>query len=142
MVALRVFADRERSDVDPARLPRLASVRVAGASDPLCPECEIVETTFARMRGLLGRRELPGGHGMLINPSPSVMTWFMHFPIDVVFIDREWRVVRIVDRLRPWRIAGARRAVAALELPGGTAAAFELRVGDVLELKPVPGVSR
>jgi uncharacterized membrane protein (UPF0127 family) len=73
---------------------------------------------------------------MLINPAPSVMTWFMHFPIDVVFIDREWRVVRIVERLRPWRMAGARQAVSALELPAGTAAASRLRAGDFLELVP------
>jgi uncharacterized membrane protein (UPF0127 family) len=74
---------------------------------------------------------------MLINPAPSVMTYFMRFPIDVVFLDRDWRVVKVVHRLRPWRVAGARHAVAALELPAGTAETSRLQVGDVLELPPL-----
>ncbi len=65
----------------------------------------------ARARGLE-----PGG-GMLIDSAPSVHMFFMRFPIDVVFLDRDWRVLSVRHELRPWRIAGARRAVAALELP-------------------------
>jgi len=74
---------------------------------------------------------------MLINPAPSVMTFFMHFPIDVVFLDRDRKIVGISHTLVPWRIAGARRAVAALELPAGTAEACGLTLGEVLELPPI-----
>ena len=84
------------------------------------------------MRGLLGRRGLEPDHGMLITPAPSVMTFFMRFPIDVVFLDRDRKIVGISQHLAPWRVAGARRAVAALELPAGTAADRGLREGDVL----------
>ena len=72
---------------------------------------------------------------MLIDAAPSVHTFFMRFPIDVVFLDRDWKVVRVVDRLRPWRVAGARRAVAALELPAGAAAEAGIEEGDVLSLE-------
>jgi hypothetical protein len=141
MAALSTLADRDGratgvSPAGPRRLPSVARVRVSGGGT-VCDRCEIAEGLFARMRGLLGRTELPAGHGMLINPAPSVMTYFMRFPIDVVFLDRDWQVVRIVPRLGPWRVAGARRAVAALELPAGTAERCGLQVGDELELPPL-----
>jgi len=65
------------------------------------------------------------------------MTFFMRFPIDVVFLDRDRKIVGISHTLVPWRIAGARRAVAALELPAGTAEACGLTLGEVLELPPI-----
>jgi uncharacterized membrane protein (UPF0127 family) len=92
------------------------------------------------MRGLLGRSGLEPGSGMLIDAAPSVHMFFMRFPIDVVFLDRDWKVVGIRSRLRPWRVAGARRAVAALELPAGAAAEAGIEVGDVLVLEE-PGTA-
>jgi uncharacterized membrane protein (UPF0127 family) len=112
----------------------LARVRNA-AGDVVCERCEIPKSSFARMRGLLGRSGLEPGSGMLIDAAPSVMTFFMRFPIDVVFLDRDWTVVRVVHALRPWRVAGARRAVAALELSAGAAAEAALQEGDLLVLE-------
>ena len=97
----------------------------------------MAERTVARMRGLLGRSELPEGSGMLIDASPSVHMFFMRFAIDVVFLDRDRKVVRVVEGLRPWRVAGARRAAAALELPPGAAAAARVTVGDTLEFEDI-----
>jgi len=107
---------------------------VAGDGIEVCQRCEVAERTIARMRGLLGRNSLDPGEGMLINPAPSVMTFFMRFPIDVVFIDRAQTIVKVVDSLAPWKTAGARKAAAALELPAGTAAALNLEPGMSLVL--------
>ena len=116
-----------------------ARVRNA-AGAVVCERCEVPKSSFARARGLLGRSGLEPGGGMLIDAAPSVHMFFMRFPIDVVFLDRDWKVVRVVHRLRPWRVAGARRAVAALELPAGAAAAAGIEEGDVLSLEePAPG---
>ena len=112
----------------------LARVRNA-AGAVVCERCEIPKSSFARMRGLLGRGALEPGSGMLIDAAPSVHMFFMRFPIDVVFLDRDWMVVRVVHALKPWRVAGARRAVAALELPAGAAAEAGLQEGDVLVLE-------
>jgi uncharacterized protein len=90
------------------------------------------------MRGLLGRQGLAPGEGMLIHPAPSVMTLFMRFPIDVVFLDRHKRIVKIVATLRPWKIASARRAIAALELPAGAAEEMGLRPGMLLAIEENP----
>ena len=104
----------------------------------MCERCELAETTVARMRGLLGRDGLARGAGMLIHPAPSVMTFFMRFPIDVVFLDREKVIVRIVPALKPWRTASARKAVAALELPAGAAESLGLRPGMTLVVDDGP----
>ena len=103
----------------------------------VCERCEVPKSSLARMRGLLGRNGLELGSGMLIDSAPSVHMFFMRFPIDVVFLDRDRRVVAVKHCLRPWRVAGARRAVAALELPAGTAAAVGVDEGDVLVLEDV-----
>jgi uncharacterized protein len=100
----------------------------------ICERCEVPRSSFARMRGLLGRDGLEPGTGMLIDAAPSVHMFFMRFPIDVVFLDRDRKVVGVRHELRPWRVAGARRAVAALELPAGAAAAAGVEEGDVLVL--------
>ena len=105
----------------------------------VCERCELPQSAFGRMRGLLGRDGLEAGSGMLIDAAPSVHMFFMRFPIDVVFLDRDRKVVRVVERLRPWRVAGARRAAAALELPAGAAAAAGVRVGDTLVLEDIEG---
>ena len=62
--------------------------------------------------------------------------WFMRFPIDAVFLDRENTVLRVVEHLAPWRIAGCRGAKAVVELPAGEASRVGLAVGDRLALRP------
>jgi uncharacterized membrane protein (UPF0127 family) len=98
----------------------------------VCERCEVPQTSFGRMRGLLGRDGLEAGTGMLIDRAPSVHMFFMRFAIDVVFLDRDRKVVRIARELRPWRMAGARKAVAALELPAGAASEAGLAEGEAL----------
>ncbi|HUZ15042.1 MAG TPA: DUF192 domain-containing protein [Gaiellaceae bacterium] len=115
----------------------LARVRRTTDGAVVCERCEIPESALGRTRGLLGRDGLEPGSGMLIDRAPSVHMFFMRFPIDVVFLDRDRKVVRVVDGLRPWRVAGARRAAAALELPAGAAAAAGVEVGDVLVLEEI-----
>jgi uncharacterized protein len=107
---------------------------VTGDGTVVCTRCEVADGAISRMRGLLGRSGLGPGEGMLINPAPSVMTFFMRFPIDVVFLDTEKTIVKIAHTLVPWRTAGARGAAAALELPAGRAAALGLEPGMTLVL--------
>jgi uncharacterized membrane protein (UPF0127 family) len=61
----------------------------------------------------------------------------MRFPIDVVFLARDRTVVGVKHRLAPWRVAGARRAVASLELPAGRAAEVGIEKGDILVFEDV-----
>ena len=104
--------------------------------DVLCGRCLLADTPWTRLRGLLGRRRLSEDEGLLIRPAGSVHTLFMLFPIDVVFLDREDTVVKVVGGLRPWRLAAARRAKRTLELPAAAAARARLAVGERLVLVP------
>jgi uncharacterized membrane protein (UPF0127 family) len=85
------------------------------------------------MRGLLGRKSLRSGEGLLLRPAPSVHTFFMRFPIDAVFLDRAGTVLKVRAELRPWRVAACRGAHATLELPAGEASRRSIRLGDRLE---------
>lgn len=98
----------------------------------VCERCETPHSAFGRARGLLGRDGLEPGGGMLIDRAGSVHMFFMRFPIDVVFLARDRTVVGVRHRLKPWRYAGARRAVAALELPAGRAAEVGVELGNEL----------
>jgi uncharacterized protein len=98
----------------------------------VCERCVQADTALARMRGLLGRRVLPTGEGILLKPASSVHMAFMRFPIDAVFLDRDLRVVKIASDLKPWRAAGSRGAKAVLEIPAGEAGRRGLSVGDRL----------
>jgi uncharacterized membrane protein (UPF0127 family) len=109
------------------RLPQVALAN--GEGTVVCEHCLLAETMFARLRGLLGRSGLPSGEGMLLRPAASVHTAFMRFPIDVVFLDREDRVVKVAAEVRPWRAASCRGSRSVLELPAGEAAKQGLRPG-------------
>lgn len=107
-------------------------VEIALANDHgtvVCERCLVAETPLARVRGLLGRRTLPSGEGLLLRPAGSVHTAFMKFAIDAVFLDRAQTVVKVASTLRPWRTAGCRGAKAVLELPAGEAARRGLEPG-------------
>ena len=98
-----------------------------------CERCRVADRMLPRMRGLLGRRRLESGEGLLLKPAPSVHTFFMRFPIDAVFLDRDGSVLKVRSNLRPWRVAGARGAHATLELPAGEAERTGIGRGDRLE---------
>jgi uncharacterized membrane protein (UPF0127 family) len=112
---------------------RVVEIRRRGGG-VVCERCVVADSVGRRMRGLLGRRELPVGEGLLLQPAPSVHMFFMRFPIDVVFLDRDLQVVDVRPDLRPWRMASKRGARAALELPAGEAGRRGVQVGDVLDL--------
>ncbi|KPK21937.1 MAG: hypothetical protein AMJ76_01370 [Dehalococcoidia bacterium SM23_28_1] len=94
------------------------------------------ESLWARFVGLMGRRRLEEGEGLLLAPCSSVHTFFMRFPIDVIFMDREGKVVKVAPALRPFRLAlGGRGARDAVEVTAGTAARADTAVGDRLAVE-------
>ena len=105
----------------------------------VCDRCSVADSPWHRMRGLLGRRGLESGEGLLLRPTGSVHTFFMRFPIDVVFLSREGEVLKVARALPPWRTAGARRAKAVLELAADEADRREIRVGTRLDLSVLAG---
>jgi uncharacterized protein len=95
----------------------------------------VADNAWTRFKGLIGVRELSAGDGMLIIPCSSVHCMWMSIPIDVVYCDRDDRVVGIDARLRPWRLGHLyRHAHHVIELPAGAAAAAATAIGDQLRV--------
>jgi uncharacterized protein len=103
----------------------------------VCGRCAVADRIFSRMRGLLGRRELAAGEGLLIRPAPSIHTFFMRFAIDAIFLSRDGEVLKVAPDVKPWRMRSCRRAYAVLELPAGQEARHGLAVGHRLEFSEV-----
>ncbi len=87
-----------------------------------------------RTKGLLGRKGLAPGEGMWIVPCESVHTFFMRFPIDLVYIDRKQRVRKVRSSVPPWRLSACLSAHSILELPAGTIQDSLTEAGDILEI--------
>jgi uncharacterized protein len=103
----------------------------------IAAQCEVARTFWARGMGLMGRPDLARGQGLLIVPEWSIHTFFMRFAIDVLFVDREWRVVHLREAMPPNRpYAGAWGAYGVVELPAGQIAASQTMVGDLLVIDP------
>ena len=100
----------------------------------VCDRCTVADRPLARLRGLLGRRELPAGEGLLLRPTPSIHTWFMRFPIDAVFLTKELEVVAVCREMPAWRMAARRGARAVLELSSGEARRRGITAGSRLRL--------
>jgi len=98
-------------------------------------DVRVADGIWSRFWGLMGRRSLPEGGGLLLRPSFSIHTAFMRFPIDVVFLDRYLRVVKVVPEMKPFRVAVAfGGAHSVLELNAGAAAKAQVEAGDQLTL--------
>jgi hypothetical protein len=89
-----------------------------------------------RNKGLLGRDALDPRSAMIIAPCSAVHTCFMRFPIDVAFVARDGRLIKMRTAVAPWRITGAFGAFAVIEFAAGTLARSKTMSGDVLSLRP------
>ena len=89
----------------------------------------------ARLRGWLGRSEAPHDEGLLLVPCESIHTIGLQFPIDLILLDGEGRVLGARHALRPWRLAFAWGTFAVLELPAGTLRATGLHAGGRLRFR-------
>lgn len=103
------------------------------------PVAERLETAFdsaSRKKGLLGRDGLPVGVGLAIAPTNLVHTFAMRFPIDILFVSRDGRVLKVRRAVPKRRIAGAWGGFAVIEMAAGSLEKSDTRAGDQLELRP------
>lgn len=91
----------------------------------------------SRRQGLLGRSGLGEEQGMVLAPCSSVHTAFMTFPIDLIFLSRDGRVLRVAANVPPWRIRLHWRAFAVVELAGGALARTGTTRGDLVEVRTI-----
>src|SRR5712691_10357036 len=98
---------------------------------------EVAVTSVDRRRGLLGRDVFDVSAAFVLSPCCAIHTAFMRFPIDVMFLDCEGEVIKIVRDLPPWRMAVAPRGRAVIELAGGSLRSRDVQLGDRIYLRGV-----
>jgi uncharacterized protein len=99
-------------------------------------QIRVAGTSLSRLVGLLGKRRLEPGTGLLIIPSQAIHTAGMMFAIDVVFTDRNWRVIHLRAAMAPFRVTGIYwKARCVFELPAGVIAQTSTAIGDQLSIK-------
>jgi uncharacterized membrane protein (UPF0127 family) len=98
----------------------------------LAHAAEVADTSAKRRTGLLKHEKLEPGEGLWIVPCESVHTFFMKFPIDLVYLDRRHKVRKVSNAVRPWRLSACLLAHSVLELPAATVKQSGTQVGDQL----------
>lgn len=91
---------------------------------------------FDRFLGLMGKKDLPDGTGLLIAPCKSIHMLFMRFPIDAVYIDRDFVIKKIVPNLQTWSgVSFCLNAWGVVEFMAGEAERLNLKVGEKLRFE-------
>ncbi len=103
----------------------------------LAANIEVADSDGKRTKGLLGRKSLPPQGGLWIVPCEAVHSFGMQFPIDLVYLDRAYRVKKVRANLRPWKISACFTAHSVLELPVGAIEQSRTQPGDRLEFLSV-----
>jgi len=98
---------------------------------------DVADTSAKRRTGLLKHDGLAPGEGLWIVPCESVHTFFMKFPIDLVYLGRDKKVRKVRHAVKPWRMSVCWSAHSILELPAGVAEGAGTMAGDLLEVETV-----
>jgi uncharacterized membrane protein (UPF0127 family) len=100
---------------------------------PLITQGRLANTFWLRLRGLLGAAPLQTGAGLILVGEKSIHTLFMSFPIDVIYADKNYQVIRVEANMAPYRLGPfVTRSAYVLEMPIGTIAATATNLGDQL----------
>lgn len=98
-------------------------------------ELEQAHTFLTRLKGLMGRAALMPGQGLEIRPCNSVHTCFMQFDLDLIFLDKDRRILHLERSMQPWRMSKIiKAATIVVELPGGTIDATGCEIGHLLKV--------
>jgi uncharacterized membrane protein (UPF0127 family) len=91
----------------------------------------IADTFFTSLKGLLGKRTLPNDEGLWVIPSQGIHTVGLMFPVDLIYLDANQKVIHLVEHLRPFRFAPIKAgSESVLELPVRTICRSDTRIGD------------
>jgi len=102
----------------------------------IVPHLEMASNLWTQTIGLMGRKEIAGEGGLYIPHCNAIHTAFVRFPIDVMFLDGDMTVVRLISALPPWRMIGfVRGAKSVVELPAGTLRQKQIEVGQQFVLR-------
>ncbi|MFA4889693.1 MAG: DUF192 domain-containing protein [Candidatus Omnitrophota bacterium] len=101
----------------------------------IADKASVAKSLIDRTVGLLNRAKLMPGEGLIIQPCNSIHTFFMRFSIDVLFVDKDNRIIKIIPNFQPWRLSAVSwRSSYVIELPAGVIAATATADSDTLQI--------
>ena len=119
-------------------LKRQIAITNTASEVVVCSSGLLANTFSLRLFGLLGKKRLDENAGLLIKPSSGVHTFGMSFPIDIVSLDKNNRVIGVWGNIGPWKVRGVNlRTRGVLELPSGRIGQCRIAIGDQLAFQPV-----
>ncbi len=89
---------------------------------------DCADTRLKQRIGLLGRFSIPKGYGLYFPGCKVIHTWFMLFSIDLIYIDENWEIVKLVHSMRPWRLSKCEQAIGVIETAPGLSYKMGLNV--------------
>ena len=102
----------------------------------IAQQAELAASLGQRMKGLLGRKNLSASEALILKPCSAIHTFFMCFPIDVLFVDKNMQIVKLIQNMSPNRLSPPILASQmVIELPAGKISQTATQIGDRLELK-------
>lgn len=102
----------------------------------LADKAEIADTFLKRLIGLLNRKSLGEGEALILKPSKSIHTFFMRFPIDVIFLDTKNKVIATLPLFKPFCISPFYfNSHCAIELPVGIIKYTQTQLGDIIKIE-------
>lgn len=101
----------------------------------LVKNCKAANSFLTRFMGLMGKDSLPEESGLILTPCNSIHMFFMKFPLDIVFVDKNNMVVHVIESIRPWKFSKiVSNGHSTIELPVGSIEKSKTTVGDRLQL--------
>lgn len=96
----------------------------------------LANTAIKRFLGLMGRKSLAPNEALWLRPCSSIHTFWMRFAIDVIYLDRQLQVIKLIENLRPFRLTfPAKHTASVIEMSANSISQHNLRVGDILRVE-------
>tara|TARA_B100000315_G_C14593773_1_gene597488 strand:- start:8963 stop:9319 length:357 start_codon:yes stop_codon:yes gene_type:complete len=114
------------------------TIKKKDSQQPIIKSARLADTFFLRLLGLMFRKSIRQDQALVFYNAPSIHMFFMRFPLDILFLDKESKIIRICHSLKPWKMVFTPGARTTIEMASKKAAENSLKAGDVLELTPNP----
>jgi uncharacterized membrane protein (UPF0127 family) len=121
----------------PTLSPSLAEIKTAYIrAGNVYINAQIAKGFFERLKGLLFKSALDDRQALVLTPCNSVHTCGMQYTIDLVFLNKQFQVIRIESHCQPWRFFYCKGAAHTLEMLAGQAESLHLGVGQTFVIYP------
>jgi uncharacterized protein len=100
----------------------------------ICPKARVAASFYSRLLGYMFKSSIAVDEALIFYNAPSIHMFFMRFPLDIVFLGEDNKVIKIYSHLAPWRLANCLFSRVTIELPAGKVDSLGLAIGDILKI--------